>query len=107
MRRDDICIHIHVSPANRARLCAIIADRNSPRKVVWRVEIALATADGLGTNTIMRRRGKSKPCVWSWQERYMEEGIEGLKRDKNAPRVTGSSPVAGTKEIRPYLQKVR
>jgi transposase len=83
MRRDDICIY--VSPANRARLCAIIADRNSPRKVVWRAEIVLATADGLGTNTIMRRTGKSKPCVWRWQERYIDEGIEGLKRDKTRP----------------------
>ncbi len=57
MRRDDICIH--VSPANRARLEAIIKDRNSSSKAVWRAEIVLATADGLGTNAIMKRTGKS------------------------------------------------
>jgi hypothetical protein len=39
-------------------------DRNSPRKVVWRAEIVLATADGLGTNAVVRRTGKSKLCVW-------------------------------------------
>ena len=83
MRRDDICIH--VSPANRARLEAIIADRNSSSKAVWRAEIVLATADGLGTNAIMKRTGKSKPCVWRWQERYVEEGIDGLLRDKTRP----------------------
>src|ERR1700688_2633720 len=83
MRRDDICLY--VSPANRARLGSIIKDRNSSRKAVWRAEIVLATADGHGTAAIMRRTGKSKPCVWRWQERYMEEGDEGLKRDKTRP----------------------
>jgi hypothetical protein len=53
MRRDDICLC--VSPASRARLAALIADRNTPSKVVWRAEIVLATADGCGTNEIMRR----------------------------------------------------
>jgi len=51
MRRDDICIY--VSLANRARLEAIIADRNSKAKAVWRARIVLATADGHGTNAIM------------------------------------------------------
>jgi transposase len=77
-----------VSPANRARLEAIIKDRSSPRKTVWRAEIVLSTADGHGTNEIMRRTEKSKPCVWRWQERYVEEGIEGLLRDKTRPRRT-------------------
>jgi hypothetical protein len=83
MRRDDICIY--VSRANRAQLEAIIADRNSASKAVWRADTVLATADGLGTNAIMRRVRKSKPCVWRWQERYIEEGVEGLLRDKTRP----------------------
>jgi transposase len=83
MRRDDICLY--VSAANRSRLEAIIKDRNSPSKVVWRAEIVLATADGAGTSEIMRRTGKSKPCVWRWQERFVEEGVDGLLRDKTRP----------------------
>jgi transposase len=90
MRRNDICIH--VCPANRARLEAIIADRNSSSKAVWRAEIVLATADGLGTNAIMKRTGKSKPCVWRWQERYIDAGVEGLLRDKTRP--PGTKPLA-------------
>jgi len=81
--RDDICIY--VSPVDRARLERLVADRNTPRKVVWRTEIVLATAEGLGTMAIMRRTGKSKPTVWRWQERYMEAGVEGLLRDKTRP----------------------
>src|SRR5499427_9901331 len=83
MRRDDICLY--VSPAIRSWLEAMIKDRNSSRKAVWRAEIVLATADGLGTNAIMRRTGMSKPCVWRWQERYLEEGVPGLLRDKSRP----------------------
>jgi len=83
MRRDDICLYL--SPANRAKLEALIADRNTSAKVVWRAEIVLATVDGLGTNAIMLRTGKSKPCVWRWQERYIAEGIDGLLRDKTRP----------------------
>src|SRR3954470_4408166 len=60
----------------------------------WRAEIVLATADGLGTNAIMRRTGKSKPCVWRWQERYMQEGVLGLLRDKTRPARIAPLPAA-------------
>jgi transposase len=83
MRRDDICLFL--SRSNRARLEAIINDRNSKAKAIWRAKIVLATADGHGTNEIMRRTGMSKPSVWRWQERYIEEGVEGLMRDKTRP----------------------
>ncbi|MGH3099779.1 MAG: IS630 family transposase [Thermoleophilia bacterium] len=78
-------ITVEVSAADRARLRAVVADRNSPQKHVWRAEIILATADGLGTSEIMRRAGVSKPCVWRWQERFMREGVAGLLRDKARP----------------------
>ena len=44
MRRDDICLY--VGPANRAELQVLLTNRNTPRKLVWRAEIVLATADG-------------------------------------------------------------
>ena len=78
-------IIIDVTATDRARLEGVIADRNSPQKHVWRAAIVLATADGLGTNAVMRRTGKSKTAVWRWQERFMEEGIEGLFKDKTRP----------------------
>ena len=83
MRRDDICLYL--GPANRAELQALIANRNTARKLVWRAEIVLATADGCGTNEIMRRAKTSKPTVWRWQARYLDEGFAGLRRDKTRP----------------------
>ena len=83
MRRDDICLYL--GPADRAQLQALLTDRNTPRKVAWRAEIVLATADGCGTNEIMRRAETSKPTVWRWQARYLDEGVAGLRRDKTRP----------------------
>src|ERR1700691_2257955 len=76
---------LSVSSADFRRLKALVQDRNTPQKHVWRAEIVLLTADGVGTNEIMRRTGKSKTCVWRWQERFIEEGFEGLLRDKTRP----------------------
>jgi len=78
-------ISIEVSPAERQRLRAVVDDRNAAQKHAWRAEIVLLTAEGLGTNEIMRRTGKSKACVWRWQERFMQEGFDGLLRDKTRP----------------------
>jgi transposase len=83
MRRDDTCLYLN--PADRAELQPLIKNRNTQRKLVWRAEIILATADGHGTLEIMRRAHTSKPTVWRWQERYLDEGIAGLKRDKTRP----------------------
>src|SRR5665811_248115 len=76
---------ISISPTDQRRLKALIKDRNAPQKHVWRAEIVLFSANGVGTNEIMRRTGKSKTCVWRWQERFIEEGVDGLLRDKTRP----------------------
>ena len=78
-------ISLTVTPADRVRLEAVIKDRNAPQKHAWRAAIVLLSADGVGTNAIMRRTGKSKTCVWRWQERFMEQGVDGLLRDKTRP----------------------
>lgn len=83
MRRDDICLYL--SPVDRTELQALVANRNTPRKLAWRAEIVLSTAEGHGTFQIMRRAKTSKPTVWRWQARYLDEGVAGLKRDKTRP----------------------
>ena len=89
---------LSVSSADIRRLRALVRDRNAPQKHVWRAEIVLLTADGVGTNEIMRRTGKSKTCVWRWQERFIEEGFDGLLRDKTRPsRIHRSAPGRGAR----------
>ena len=84
-------IVVNVTRADRRRLKAIVSDRCAPQKHVWRAEIILATADGCGTAEIMRRSGKAKPVVWTWQARFMAEGVDGLLRDKT--RKPGKAPL--------------
>jgi transposase len=85
-------ITVEASAADRACLEAVAADRNSPQKHVWRARIILAAAEGLGTNAIVRQTGKSKRCVWRWQERFAAEGVAGLLRDKTRPPGTPPLP---------------
>src|SRR5918998_6429941 len=87
-------ITIEVSAADRARLEAVAADRNSRQKWVWRAKIILATAEGLGTNAIVRRAGVSKPCVWRWQERFAAEGVDGRSARQDLA-IPPPAPAAG------------
>src|SRR5437879_3135783 len=84
-------IVVNVTREDRRRLEAIVSDRSAPQKHVWRAQIILATADGCGTAEIMRRSGKAKPVVWTWQARFMAEGVDGLLRDKT--RKPGKAPL--------------
>ena len=57
-------VSVELKTDDRQRLEAIVADRNSPQKHVWRAQIVLLTADGCGTAEIMRRTDTSKTAVW-------------------------------------------
>ena len=84
-------ISFTLSAADRRRLGDIACAPRSPQKHVWRARIVLLSGDGLGTSTIMAETGKSKTCVWRWQERFMHEGVDGLLRDKSRP--PGKAPL--------------
>ena len=52
-------IIVNLTSAERARIRAVVANRNSPQKHVWRANIILLTADCLGTIAIMRGTGRA------------------------------------------------
>ena len=54
-------------------------------KHVQRAQIILLSAERLPVLEIDKRVGISRPMVWRWQQRFAEEGIEGLLRDKTRP----------------------
>src|SRR5256885_9709613 len=78
-------VTIALSAFDRRRLEVIVGNRNAPQKHAWRAEIVLLSAGGLGTVEVMHRTGKSKTCVWRWQERFAEAGGAGLLRNKTPP----------------------
>ncbi len=87
-------INIAVAAFDRARLEALVAARGSPQKQVWRARIILLNADSIGTVAFMAATGKSKTCIWRWQERFMAEGVDALLRDKTRP--PGIAPLEAT-----------
>lgn len=81
--------------ADRRRLVTLVEDRNTPQKHVWRARIVLMSADGISTHAIMTETCTAKTTVWRWQARFMEEGVDGLLRDRTRP--PGRPPVADDK----------
>jgi transposase len=77
---------IDSNAADRTRLETIAADRNTPQKRVWRSRIVLLTAAGLNTTEIMRQAGVAKTCVWRWQERSIQRGVDGCCATRRARR---------------------
>jgi len=84
-------VEVEVSADDRARLEAIVADRNRRQKHAERARIVLLSAAGMGTPSIMRAVGCAKVTVWRWQERFAAAGVDGLLRDRSRP--PGKAPL--------------
>ncbi len=61
MWESGLCAPASPSPYCRGppRLRPVVKDRNATRKHVWRAQIILLSADGVGANEIMRRMGSA------------------------------------------------
>ncbi|WP_159074529.1 helix-turn-helix domain-containing protein, partial [Azospirillum brasilense] len=75
-------VSVIVGAEDRARLAALLSDRNRPLKHVQRANIIVLSAERLPVQEVARRAGVSRPAVWRWQVRYAEQGVDGLLRDK-------------------------
>jgi transposase len=84
-------VNVIVQPDDRARLAAVIGNRNAPLKHVQRARIVLLSAERLPVLEVARQVGVSRPAVWRWQERYAGQGVDGLLRDKT--RKPGKPPL--------------
>lgn len=85
-----VCIAL--SADDRARLTAVIGDRNRPQKHVQRARIVLHSDREPSVTEVARLAEASRPAVWRWQLRFAEEGVDGLLRDKTRP--PGKQPLA-------------
>ena len=80
-----------VSAEDRARLEAIVADRNRAQKHVARARIILGSAARLTVAEVARRAKVGRPAVWRWQRRFVDVGVDGLLHD--ATRKPGKAPL--------------
>jgi transposase len=85
-----VCILLSVS--DRKRLELIVADRNRQRKHIERARVILASAEReCPVQQVAAEVGVSRPMVWRWQQRFAEDGPDGLLRDKT--RKPGKAPI--------------
>ena len=85
-------VNVILSTEDREGLLAIASDRSRPLKHVQRALIILLSAERLPVLQVADQAGVSRPADWRWQQRYGEEGIDGLLRDKT--RKPGRSPLS-------------
>jgi CheY-like chemotaxis protein len=91
-----------VSTANRARLAAIVAERNRPQKHVVRARIVLHSADRVDVAEVARRALLGRPAVWRWQQRFAE-AIDEVVSDLRMPDLDGPSLWRELSATRPDL----
>jgi transposase len=85
-------VNVIVDAEDRARLAAVVGDRNRPQKHVQRARIVLLSAERLPVLTVANAVGVSRPAVWRWQQRFAEAGVDGLLRDRT--RKPGKPPLS-------------
>ena len=87
-----VCVILNAS--DKVQLADIAANRSRPLKHVLRARIVLLSAERLNVQDVARQAGVSRPAVWRWQQRFGEEGVDGLLRDKTRPPGTPPVPQA-------------
>jgi len=75
-------VNVLLAAEDRERLLTIASDCRRPLKRAQRARIILLSSERLPVLQITHQVGVSRPAVWRWQQRYSEEGIAGLLRNK-------------------------
>ena len=95
-------VNVSLSEAERAEVTALIRGRNTPQKVVLRARIVALTADGVATSEIVEQLKTTHPTVTRWRRRFVEQGVEGLRKDASRP---GRKPRIGQEQVREVVER--
>jgi transposase len=89
---------VELRRGDRATLERWVRGRTTPRRVVERARIVLASADGQSGQTIGAAVGVSRPTVTRWLDRYAADGVPGLLADR--PRSGQPKQISPAEEAR-------
>ena len=84
---------------DRTELERWVKSRSVGAKQRLRARMVLMTADGLSTTVIMATLGVSNPTLNKWRNRYLESGVEGLKKGKTRPSRIPPLPTDKVQEV--------
>ena len=91
---------ITLNEEDRRELERWVKSRSVGDKPKLRARMVLMTADGLSTKEIMATLNVSNPTLNKWRNRYLESGIEGLKKGKTRP---SRIPALATEKVQEVL----
>ena len=85
-------VSLVLTAQTRDALRRIVDDRRRPLAHILRARIVLLSDERLPVLEVARQSGVGRPTVWRWQQRFAEEGLDGLLRDKTRPPGKSATP---------------
>ena len=91
-------VSLVLSAQTRQALQMLVDVRRQAVKHVLRARIVLLSDEELSVLEVARQAGVSRPMVWRWQQRFAEEGLDGLcatrhgRPARRRPRTTRCTP---------------
>src|SRR5471032_240978 len=79
---------LSVSSADLRRVKAVVHDRNAPQQHVWRAEIVLLTADGVGTTRSCGKLASPRPAYGAGKNALSRRGSMGCSATRRVPRAS-------------------
>jgi transposase len=71
-------VTVFVSDHNRGKLEALLRSGKTEQRLVRRIGIVLAFAEGLDVKRVARRCGCNRETARLWRDRWVQDGLEGL-----------------------------
>jgi len=90
---------VELSEEDRSTLNRWVKSRAVGEKQKLRAQIVLMAADGMGSQAIMEALKISAPTLSLWRQRYLDCGVEGLKKGKTRPSRVAPLPVGKVQEV--------
>lgn len=78
-----VCVFL--DDATQSAIAAIAGVQSRPLEHILRARIVPLSAERLPVVEVALQAGISRPAVWRWEQRFAEEGVEGLLSDKTRP----------------------
>ncbi len=95
-------VSLVLTAQTREALRRIVDDRRRPLAHILRARIVLLSDERLPVLEVARQAGVGRPTVWRWQQRFAEEGLDGLLRDKTRPP---GKPATPQDEVQAVLER--
>jgi transposase len=92
-------MRVTLSEQDRLTLNRWVKSRAIGEKQKLRAQLVLMAADGIASQMILKTLKISAPTLSLWRQRYLDKGLEGLKKGKTRPSRVPPLPVEKVQEV--------